>query len=269
MAQGHVGKGHVLSPTKFHLAKSGVAVLRATLTFLARILLKEVDGKEYSVIVPEALLSRWNIDGPFRAAYQKCRKNTTVDIYRCYELWLLVGQVAHLKGDLLEVGVWRGGTGCLLAARASQLGADATVFLCDTFKGVVKTGELDNLYKGGEHANTSPEVVKRLASDLGLDNVVVLEGIFPDETGHSLEQRTFRLCHIDVDVYQSAKDVVAWVWPRLPIGGVIVFDDYGFPYSQGITRLVDELSKEGEYLTIVNLNGHAVIVKTPPRASTV
>ena len=26
---------------------------------------------------------------------------------------------------------------------------------------------------------------------------------------------TFRLCHIDVDVYQSAKDVFDWVWPRL------------------------------------------------------
>ena len=32
------------------------------------------------------------------------------------------------------------------------------------------------------------------------------------------------LCHIDVDVYQSARDTVEWVEPRLTSGGAIVFD---------------------------------------------
>jgi O-methyltransferase len=61
--------------------------------------------------------------------------------------------------------------------------------------------------------------------------------VFPGSLRHKEE---FRFCHIDVDVYQSAKDIVTWLWPRLAIGGIIVFDDYGFPYSQGITTLVDE-----------------------------
>jgi O-methyltransferase len=35
--------------------------------------------------------------------------NTFVDVYRLYELWQVLEQVAHLDGDILEVGVWRGG----------------------------------------------------------------------------------------------------------------------------------------------------------------
>jgi len=182
-------------------------------------------------------------------------------MYRCYELWHLLGQVIDLGGDVLEVGVWRGGTGCMLAARAQSLNKQTKVFLCDTFSGVVKAGALDNFYKGGEHADTSKDLVVGLANSLGLDNVEILEGIFPEDTGDVVGRNTFCFCHIDVDVYQSAKDVVNWVWPRLRVGGVIVFDDYGFHHCQGITQLVDELAGRKDNLMLNNLNGHAVLVR--------
>jgi O-methyltransferase len=56
--------------------------------------------------------------------------------------------------------------------------------------------------------------------------VQLLVGVFPEETGCLVEDRKFRFCHLDVDVYQSAADVVEWIWPRLVTGGLIVFDDY-------------------------------------------
>ena len=224
--------------------------------------MRGVDGRDYSVVIPHALLSPWNTDEPFKTIHDKITVFTNVDIYRCYELWHLVGEVAHLTGDIIEVGVWRGGTGCLMAARSEQLGGNAKVFLCDTFKGVVKAGQYDNSYKGGEHSDTSRELVAKLASDLNLTNVVLLQGIFPEESGHDIEGRQFRLCHIDVDVYQSAKDILDWAWPRMPVGGVVVFDDYGFHTCHGIRKLVDELRPEEGYCRVQNLNGHAVVVKT-------
>jgi O-methyltransferase len=42
---------------------------------------------------------------------------------------------------------------------------------------------------------------------MNLDNVEILEGVFPDQTGHLVENEEFRFCHIDVDVYQSANDI--------------------------------------------------------------
>ena len=82
---------------------------------------------------------------------------TTADGNRLLQLMVaLTGDSQQLAvRDVLEVGVWRGGTGCLLAAKAQSLNRNATVFLCDTFSGVVKAGEIDNFYKGGEHADTS------------------------------------------------------------------------------------------------------------------
>jgi O-methyltransferase len=188
--------------------------------------------------------------------------NTLVDVYRCYELWTLVEQVLPLPGDILEVGVWKGGTGCLMAKRAQLLKSPATVFLCDTFAGVVKAGERDPHYRGGEHADASIENVRQLAADLGLTNIEIMEGIFPDDTGPRVASRQFSLCHIDVDVYQSARDILEWVWPRLSVGGVVVYDDYGCAPCEGITRLVNERLGMPGSITLYNLNGHAVVIKT-------
>ncbi|MBK6735365.1 MAG: class I SAM-dependent methyltransferase [bacterium] len=87
-------------------------------------------------------------------------------------------------------------------------------------------------------------------------------GIFPDETALEIADRAFRFCHIDVDVYQSGKDVLEWVWPRLSVGGVVVFDDFGFSSTRGIAKLVHEEEDAGDRVCLQNLNGHAVFVKT-------
>ncbi len=220
------------------------------------------DVLPFSVVVPFATYSPWLGDAAFQEAFAAIRPNSLVDQYRCHALWKLVEQTARLGGDILEVGVWRGGTGCLMATRSQALGAAARVFLCDTFTGVVKAGANDPAYRGGEHADTSIDIVRDLAAGLSLSNVTILDGIFPDETGARLTDRRFGLCHIDVDVYQSAREAVEWVWPRLLTGGVVVFDDYGFAGCEGVTRLVGEREALPDAITVHNLNGHAVVIKT-------
>lgn len=215
----------------------------------------------HSVVIPFATYSPWFDDSEFVDCYNAVRQNTLVDLYRLHELWTLAGQLANRGGDFLEVGVWRGGTGCLMAARAKALGSPARIFLCDTFSGVVKAGGMDAHYKGGEHADTSVEIVRDLAAKMGLDNIDLLKGVFPDETGQRVADRTIALCHIDVDVYESAGQVLDWVWPRLQVGGVVVFDDYGFSTCDGVTRLVNERARDADALTMHNLNGHGVMVK--------
>ena len=46
-------------------------------------------------------------------------------------------------------------------------------------------------------------------------DIEILGGIFPEETGGKVENLKFRFCHIDVDVYLSAKDVTEWIWEWL------------------------------------------------------
>jgi O-methyltransferase len=215
----------------------------------------------HEMAYPIATYAPWRSDHEFRRVYDAIRRNTFVDVWRCHELWDLIGELRDVPGAILEVGVWRGGTGALMAARAAGLGLDETVYLCDTWRGVVKTGEVDIYYRDGKHDNASPAIVERLLAGLGLGNVELLEGVFPDETGDRIDDETFRLCHCDVDVYESAKGVLDWVWPRISPGGVVVFDDYGFPACPGVTKLVDEQRMRDDRIVLHNLNGHGLVFK--------
>lgn len=210
-------------------------------------------------VLPFATLAPWLVDDAFMHLYERIRSHTLVDIYRCHELWTLARQAHDIEGDVLEVGVWRGGTGAILASALQDV-PGKTIFLADTFTGVVKAGEQDTRYKGGEHADTSAEVANGLMQSLSLHNTRILQGIFPEDTQHPVPGK-IALLHCDVDVYSSSKDIVEWCLPRLSIGATLVFDDYGFFGCEGVTRFCNELRDRKGFRFMHNLNGHAVFVK--------
>jgi O-methyltransferase len=241
------------------LGRSGISIAKGIALPLVRS--EAVRSGAHGMAYPISTYAPWLADAAFQKVYRQVKRNTLVDIWRLYELWTLVSELADIPGSILEVGVWRGGSGALMAARAAAAGIDDPVFLCDTWTGVVKTGAVDTYYQDGKHADTSRELVEALVGRLSLHNVQLLEGVFPDATAAQIAERRFRLCHIDVDVYQSAHDVFRWAWPRLSPGGVVVFDDYGFPACPGVTQFVDEQRGLSDRLVLHNLNGHGLIVK--------
>lgn len=223
----------------------------------------QIKENHYAVVLPYANYAPWAGDPDFTDVYRQIKGNTLVDIYRCYELWDMAGKIAtqHPEACFLEVGVWRGGTAAILGRRLEKEGSTIPFYLADTFEGVPKSSAEDTFYNDGEHRDTDQNTVERLLKNK-YGHFKILKGIFPEDTAHLIpEDRRFGLCHIDVDVYNSARDIVHWIWDRLVPGGIIVFDDYGFHTCDGITRYVNELRKDKNKLILHNLNGHAVIVK--------
>ena len=219
-------------------------------------------GSSYQIIIPYATYAPWLEDKAFLEVYDLVKSRSLVNMYQCWELWSLIEETRKLDGDVLEVGVYRGATSAIMGAKIKLLEDKCTIFCCDTVAGVVKASEKDNSYIGGEHKDTSVNLVRDLLINrLGIENVVILKGVFPEETASSISNNTFRFCHIDVDTYQSAKDVLDWVWPKLSVGGMMVFNDYGYPKTKGVTRLVEESKQENSAVVMHNLNGNGIIVK--------
>ena len=243
--------------------KRSVAQLAARAGYEIRATPPSTADGSYAPILPSATFSPWNTDREFVRIYEIIRHQTLVDRYRCFDLWSLVDQVRHLQGSLLEVGVWRGGTGALIARRASLADPASRIYLCDTFKGVVKASARDSAYRGGEHADAQRGDVEALLGRVAVDpaRVTILEGIFPDDSAHRIPPGPFRFCHVDVDVYEGAKQTTEWVWDRLVPGGIIVYDDYGFYGCDGVRNYVEEQRDRPDRRTIYNVNGHAIVIK--------
>ncbi|MBN1052589.1 hypothetical protein FDB28_13000 [Clostridium botulinum] len=240
--------------------------LRENENFLSsKILRRELKSDEdnpYEDYILDSTYAPWLKDKEFIDCYNKISGNTLVDIYRCYEIWCLIEQSSKLsKGIFLEIGVWRGGTGVLIAQKARLVGINENIYLCDTFNGVVKASNIDKLYKGGEHCDTSEDYVNNLINEFKIKKVKILKGIFPEDTKYLIKEEYIRFCHIDVDVYESAKDVFNFVWDRVISGGIVVFDDFGFKTCNGIAKLIEEIKNKKDSLIIENLNGHAIVIK--------
>lgn len=203
----------------------------------------------------------WKTNIEFYNLYSKIKDHSLCTIERLYELWTLVEQIKNLDGHIIEIGTWKGGSGAIIASQLKKYNPNNTVYLCDTFDGVVKTGKKDTVYKDGAR-KASKETVHHLLQRLNLSNTKVLAGIFPEETSHNIDQNDlFKLCHIDVDVYQSAKDIMDWVWPKIIVGGIVIFDDYGDTNCDGIITFVNEEKNKTDRLFIHNTNGHAIFIK--------
>lgn len=183
----------------------------------------------------------------FDEAYALVNPYSLLDMVRLRRLW--DAAVAAPEGVILEVGCWRGGASLLM-----HLASGRPVIACDTFRGVVKAGSCDGMYRGGEHADVDVENVRVM---LGNHGCSVMQGVYPDEI--RVEQ-PIALAHIDVDVEASAGGAFTQIWPYVVGGGTVVFDDYFNPYTPGIRRVVDSLGV-GELVCYGGVEGQAFVRK--------
>jgi len=120
-------------------------------------------------------------------------------------------------GDLVEVGVYQGGSACALADVARTQGR--RLFLFDTFTGIPLRDSARDSHKVGDFADTSIDAVREAIPD-----AVIAQGVFPltltDDVG------PIALAHVDCDQYESTLACCKLLGDRMVPGGVMVFDDY-------------------------------------------
>ena len=180
-----------------------------------------------------------------------------VDQIRCYMIYQLSLQVKLLDGDVAEIGVWRGGTGKLLSTILSQ----KTVYLFDTFEGLPEINAQfdEDFHTQGMFDDTSENLVKQYLEDFG--NIQIIKGTFPKSVESKKISDKFCFVHVDVDLYQSAYDCLNYFYKLLVVGGVIVFDDYGFGTCPGVKKAVDSFFETKKEFPIYLPSGQCLIIK--------
>jgi hypothetical protein len=211
------------------------------------------------------IFSPWETDKVFLELYENIKGFSLVNKYKKFEIYKLANQMSKKfpNANMCEVGVWRGGTGALMANRMKANNSNGKVFLADTFEGVVNAGPKDPTYFGGEHADTTLDTVINLFKKMNIENKYfeILQGIFPNSVKDVSTLGELSMIHLDLDVYQSTKDSLEFLWKNLVVGGVIVFDDYGFKTTNGVLKYVEEIAQDKDKLFVYNQNGHALIIK--------
>jgi len=195
-------------------------------------------------------------DFEFDTLMKEVRGYTLVDNDRCAVLFQFIKTIQWLQGDLAEVGVYKGGTAKLIGKTIKQF--DKNLYLFDTFEGMPVTDATKDVHKQGDFKDADFIAVTKYLSDCKYTSIQ--KGFFP-VTGKVIENRKFCFVHVDVDIYQSVKDCCEFFYPRMVEGGVMIFDDYGFPSCPGAKTAVDEFFRDKQEKPIYLTTGQCVVTK--------
>ncbi|WDM15546.1 class I SAM-dependent methyltransferase [Streptomyces lavenduligriseus] len=163
------------------------------------------------------------------------------------------------RGDVVECGVWRGGSMALAAITLQELGdCGRDLWLFDTFGWFWENAGLqdgfvlaepaeeaplvaagDTRRESSKSAGTSQDEVRALITDTGYppSKVRLVPGMVQETIPENAPER-IALLRLDTDLYESTMHELRHLYPRLVPGGVLIIDDYG--KLSGATRAVDE-----------------------------
>lgn len=174
-----------------------------------------------------------------------------------------------IPGDIVECGVWKGGSVMAAAMELLRLGrTDRRFFLYDTFQGMPEPTAIDIDLKRGKSAVGSFEQwkdneggsswcfaplddVKETLSTVGYDmtRMFLVKGKVED-TIPANAPATIALLRLDTDFYESTLHELTHLFPRLSHRGVLIVDDYG--QWQGARQAVDQYVMENNLGILLN-----------------
>ena len=194
--------------------------------------------------------------------FEQVRKYTMTTVERLYALWCNTGYLceAGIDGDVVECGVWRGGSMMTVALELLRRGqTDRILWLYDTFAGLPRPQAVDvdvlgNRAIDGWEAHTMPDgrTLWAYADESDVRNNMARAG-YPDQRMNfvvgmveemlpKIGPQRIALLRLDTDWYASYKHVLNTLYDRVVTGGVIIFDDYG--HFDGARKAVDEFREE-------------------------
>ena len=201
-----------------------------------------------------------DVDPEFVELFKTIQPYTMTSLERALALSQSVEYVIrqNIPGDIVECGVWKGGSMMAVAKTLMQLNASRPLHLFDTFEGMSEPTEHDrDLY--GNRADEQMESeekneslvwaysplddVRKNVLSTGYDSELIkfVKGKVEDTLPEHAPDR-ISLLRLDTDWFESTYHELQTLYPRLSVGGVLIIDDYG--HWAGARKAVDQYFEE-------------------------
>jgi SAM-dependent methyltransferase len=229
--------------------------------FLIQNVLCRAVRKGRGALWPRELKSRYRDfarDAAFLEFYDRCNRYSMTTMERLYGVYRAVQYLVEhdIPGDIVECGVWRGGSSMMAALSLRHFGDrhGRRIYLYDTYTGMSEPTDEDFKFgegkarekwertrnDGGSNWNraTVDEVRLNMESTLfDPERLVLVKGKVED-TIPSIMPGEIAMLRLDTDFYASTKHELERLYPLLRTNGVLIIDDYGT--WAGSRQAVDE-----------------------------
>eukprot|EP00802_Teleaulax_amphioxeia_P006405 Tamp_06409.p1 GENE.Tamp_06409~~Tamp_06409.p1 ORF type:complete len:492 (+),score=79.04 Tamp_06409:1203-2678(+) len=161
---------------------------------------------------------------------------------------VILGQ--EVEGDLVETGVWQGGS-CILMAAVLRANNDRKrkVWVMDSFEGCPEPDaesfpqDANDKHHTFKNLQVSVHKVTSNFADFGLesDQIELVRGWFHDSVFSDRVQAIEKLAllRLDGDLYQSTIEVLRGLYYKVAVGGFVVVDDWRLDGMQARSAVID------------------------------
>ncbi len=218
--------------------------------FIAKRTLEKLDG---TVVFFNEPAERSRIFKKLKTISQET--HLLLEPHEAFQLFSIVSSLKKMPGDMAEVGVYQGGSAKIIM----EADPDKPLHLFDTFGGLPKPTEKDfpeHEFMGGEY-RASFERVKNYLKNY--PQARLYKGIFPQTAG-LIEHVHFSFVNVDVDLYRPTYDSLAFFYPRMNRGGVILSHDYHKP--GGVQKAIKEFFANKPEMIFETIGSQCFIVKS-------
>lgn len=221
-------------------------------------------------IISTAASTGFMEDPKFIKAYKKCIEADNGRLlpggysirWRIQTLIWAAKYASKLEGDFVDFG---GGFGLFSSAIYEYLKFDSinkNYYLLDSFQGLqdrnllpIETRALDNYKRFGNYYEEVIEKFKEYSS------MTIVPGYVPETLS---ELKVGKACFVSIDFncVEPEREALKFIWDRVVKGGIIIFDDYGFPGHEAQKLSHDEFAQSKDCLIYTCPTGQGILIKS-------
>lgn len=156
---------------------------------------------------------------------------------------LLTCLTNNIRGEVVEMGCYTGTTSLFLRRILNELGSKKELHVYDSFEGLPDkslqdSSPIGSQFQPGALSATKKELIRNFQR-ANLQPPIVHKAWFSDL---KLEDMPEKICFafLDGDFYESIRDSLKLISPRLSDDAIIIVDDYTSESLPGAKRAVDE-----------------------------
>ena len=187
-----------------------------------------------------------------------------VDPYMHWRAHVICWAASHAKrigGDFVECGVFKGFLSKIVVEYVDFAHMPSKFYLMDTYEGFADKCLTETERAGGRRAGGYEPTYNLVRRVFGhLKNVRIIKGAIPG-TLKEVESKRVAYLHIDMNCTMPEIAAAEFFWDKIPRGGVIILDDYGFAGHIEQKKAFDSFAKRKNVPILSLPTGQGLILK--------
>ena len=144
-------------------------------------------------------------------------------LFKYLKIFELIISISKLKGDIIELGVWKGNNLIYIKKVVDYLGLKKNIYGYDWFKGLEGFEQKDNKINKRKYIGNK-NFIKKLIKYQNLKKIYLIDDDVKNFGSYFNKRKKFCLIYLDLDLYRPTKNILKVIDKYLVKNGLIVFD---------------------------------------------